>query len=567
MSERLKILGAAMGDCVHVAGLYNFLRLAEEQGYHTEFLGPAVELEQIVRAIREQRPDLVALGYRLTPESARRLLADLKRMLRDGGLDGVPMVFGGTPPVARVAEQSGLFEAVFDQTQGDEAVIAYLRGRSGNGPLGAGDLGPDAYPQTLVERVRAQAPHPIIRHHFGLPSLAETIAGVAELAEAKILDVISLGVDQNTQEHFFRPSEMDPREDGSGGVPVRTPDDFRRLYAASRRGNYPLLRSYSGTRDLLPMAELLRQTIDNAWGAIPLTWYSVLDGRSKRTLLETVREAQVLFAWHAHHGIPVESNESHHWSLRDAPDAVAVAMAFLAAYNAKQAGVSHYVAQYMFNTPPATSFAMDLAKMLAKAELIESLHDDRFTTLRETRAGLTSLPADLDVAKGHLATTTMLQMALRPQIIHVVAHCEADHAATPRDIIESVKIVRGAVRNAMRGMPDLTRDPAVQQRKEELLEDARVLLDAIGEIAHPSVDDPWADAATLARAVHAGLIDAPHLKNNPEAQGRVVTRMIGGACRAVDPVTGRPLNERERVARILDDWALGRTALAAAGGS
>ncbi len=41
MRERL-ILGAAIGDCVHVAGVVNFLNLAEQVGFRTVMLGPAV---------------------------------------------------------------------------------------------------------------------------------------------------------------------------------------------------------------------------------------------------------------------------------------------------------------------------------------------------------------------------------------------------------------------------------------------------------------------------------------------------------------------------------------------
>ncbi|HOJ22917.1 MAG TPA: methionine synthase, partial [Armatimonadota bacterium] len=89
--------------------------------------------------------------------------------------------------------------------------------------------------------------------------------------------------------------------------------------------------------------------------------------------------------WYAERGLPVEVNEAHHWSLREAHDAVAVAMAYLAAYNARSVGVRHYIAQYMFNTPAGTYAAMDLAKMLAKIELIESLHTEQFTTYRQVR--------------------------------------------------------------------------------------------------------------------------------------------------------------------------------------
>lgn len=548
--SRGKVLGAAIGDCVHVAGIYNFLRLADEQGYETVFLGPAVPLESLVAAIERERPNIVGISYRLTPEAARRLLGALKKMLQDANLASVAnprYIFGGTPPVARVAEEIGLFEQVFDGSAGDEATVRYLVGR---GTLG----GIKAYPQTLVERIRSIRPFPVIRHHFGLPSLEETIEGVRRLAEAQALDVISIGPDQNAQESFFRPEEMDPRQDGAGGVPVRTPEDFVAIYEASRRGNYPLLRSYSGTRDQIRMAEVLKATINLAWGAIPLMWYNVLDGRSSRPLAQSIREAQAAMEWHARQGIPVEVNEAHHWSLRDAPDSVAVAMAFLAAYSAKKAGVSDYIAQFMFNTPPATSPAMDLAKMLAKLDLISSLEDEGFRVWRETRTGLLSYPTDMAVAKGQLASSVLLQMAVQPHIVHVVAHTEANHAARPEDIEEAVKIARGAIRAALMGLPDVRETSLVMRRKQELISDARVILDAIRKVApSESGEDPWACPATLCRAVELGILDAPHLKGNSVARGSIVTRMVGGACRTWDPSAGRALPEAERLARPLDD--------------
>ena len=51
-----KILGASLGNCVHVAGILNFLKLAEHYGYETLFLGPAVSLERLNEAIREYNP-------------------------------------------------------------------------------------------------------------------------------------------------------------------------------------------------------------------------------------------------------------------------------------------------------------------------------------------------------------------------------------------------------------------------------------------------------------------------------------------------------------------------------
>lgn len=541
--KKQKILGAAVGDCVHVAGVVQFLRLAQDEGFDTEFLGPAVTPAELVDAVLEYDPDIVAVGYRLTPEAGRRVLEEILERLDRAGLQDKRLIFGGTEPVCRVAEELGRFEQVFSPAAGAEEVIAYLRGHSVQ--EGARD-----YPATLAERIAWKYPYPVIRHHFGLPDYEATVAGVAVIAESGALDVISLGVDQNTQEHFFRPDEMDPQQHGAGGVPVRSREEFRRLYEASRRGNFPLMRSYSGTRDILQMAEVLHQEINNAWCAIPLTWYSVLDGRSKRPLLDTVREAQEVLAWHGQRGIPVEMNESHHWSLRDAPDTVAVAMAFLAAYNAKAMGVRHYIQQMMFNNPPGTSPVMDLAKMLAKLDLVEELEDSGFTVWRETRGGLSSYPADLDMAKGHLAASVMLQMALKPQIVHVVGYTEAHHAAEAHEVVASCRIARRVIENCLQGLPDMTLDPRVQDRRRELVAETRLLLDAIADLAPPGTEDPWADPVTIERAVTTGLIDAPHLRNNPAARGTVVTRMVNGACVAVDPTTGLALTEEERISRL-----------------
>ena len=89
-------------------------------------------------------------------------------------------------------------------------------------------------------------------------------------------------------------------------MPLRHPQDLYDLYQASRCGNYPLLRIYSGTRDLLQWAELAVDSINNAWGAIPLCWYSELDGRSDRPLAAALAENLAAMAWYAERGLPVE---------------------------------------------------------------------------------------------------------------------------------------------------------------------------------------------------------------------------------------------------------------------
>jgi hypothetical protein len=552
------VIAGAVGECVHVAGVLNFLRLAEVAGWRVVFLGPAVSVEGLLEAARLEKADgstelaevLVGVSYRLTPETGEQLLAEFAEEADELRAAGVRFAFGGTPPVAERARAIGFFERVFDGSEPTEAVLAYLKGQSRAEPTEAD------FPQTTVERIAWKAPFPIIRHHFGLPTMEATREGIAHIAEAQVIDVVSLGIDQDAQANFFHPERQNPRRRGAGGVPVRTPEDYRALHEASRRGNFPLLRTYSGTDDFIRLAEMYMETINIAWCAIPIFWFNQMDGRGPWGLEESIREHQKVMAWYGERNVPVELNEPHHWGMRDAPDVVFVVSAYLSAYNACAFGVRDYIAQMMFNSPPGLSDAMDLAKMLACLEIIAPLSPEgrgaggegAFRIWRQTRTGLLSYPLDPDAARAHLSASVYLQMALRPHIVHVVGHTEAHHAATADDVIGACKLARRAIENALRGQPDMTADPAVQERKEELIREARVTLEAIRCLAEPGVADPLVDPATLARAVTTGLLDAPHLRNNPFARGQIVTRIDArGACVVVDPATGRALSEQERI--------------------
>lgn len=540
-----KILGACIGSCVHIAGILNFLNIAKNSDYETRFLGSALSIDDIISEIDEYSPNIAALSYRLSPESIMDIFDELKAKINEMPmLKNIEFILGTTRPVAEIAERTGIFTKIFTGEESSGEVEAYLKKTEITKTLAEP-------PGNLIERVKYKQPYPLIRHHFGRPELKETLDGIKIIANSGLLDIISIGPDQNTQEFFFHPEKMDPKQDGAGGVPIRSEEDLKKLYKASRTGNYPLLRCYSGTNDILKMARVLHNNINNAWCAIPLFWYNELDNRSNRKLLESIAENQSVMKWHGANGIPVEVNESHHWSLRYAPDAIAVAAAYLAAYNAKKMGVETYVSQYMFNTPPETSFTMDLAKMLAKIELIESLHDDSFRTIRETRAGLFSYPADLDRSKGQLASSTMLQMQLDPQIVHIVGYCEADHAAGPDDIIESTKIAERVIDNCIYGCPDMKKDKNVQERKEELLDESKTVLDRIRSLdTKNAFEDPLISPQILAAAVNSGILDAPHLSGAEAAKGAILAIFIDGknlsANKSLEPIT-----EKERLDRLL----------------
>ena len=544
MKEKKLILGCALGNCVHIGGLNHFLSIAEEEGFTTYSLGPAVKVSRLVSEIERLKPAIVAVSYRLTPEVAETLFDELIKEVKGKNIVDVKFIFGGTPSVAKVAVKKSFFEKVFDGTENIDSIREYLRGTSGE------DI-KQTYPQTLIERIQNRYPFPILRHHFGRPTLIETIEGVKKIAEAKVVDVISLGTDQNAQEYFFKPELMKKELDGAGGVPVRTQEDLKKIYEASRTGNFPLMRCYSGTNDLMKWAKMSIETINNAWAAIPLTWYSVMDGRSERTLKEAISENQQVMKYYAEQGIPVEVNESHQWSLRDAHDSLAVAMAYIAAYNAKKIGVKHYVSQYMFNTPPGTSPRMDIAKMKAKDEMINSLSSDNFKVFREVRAGIAHFSPNPEIAKGQLAASSMVSLWLKPHILHVVAYCEGDHAVYPEELIESCNIVYGVIRNVIKDLPEIDADEKILNRKNELIEEAETLIDAIIKFGREKSDDPLTDASVIAEAIKIGILDTPHFRGNKHLCGKIKTNLINGAWYAVNPETGEILTEEKRLKQIM----------------
>lgn len=534
-------LGASIGNCVHVAGAIHFLDLAEREGYETLFLGPAVSVECLFQMIFRYRPSLVAIGYRLTPENVIPLLDAIKERIPEIHWK-ISWVFGGTKPVADCAKKYPFFDFISDGYDDIGDSLRFLRGEDGK-------AAEDAFGATFCQRLKKSYPYPLLRHHFGRPSVKETVDGVREIAEAKVLDVISLGPDQNAQQYFFHPEKMHHEFDGAGGVPLRSREDFLRIRQAANHGNHPLLRCYSGTEDVLAYGKLLLETINNAWAAIPLCWYNELDGRGSRTVETSMREAQELIRYHARRGIPVELNEPHHWGLRDAHDVIPVTMAYISAYNAKKLGVHDYIAQYMFNNPSGLSFSMDFAKILAMVELTETLQDEDFRIYRETRAGLGLFHPDPAIAKGQLASSTFLQMALRPHIVHVVGYCEADHAAHAEEVIESCRIVRGVIRGVLHENFSIETDPAIRERKEELLQEAKYLL-AFLKDRYDWSEDPLADPDVLCDAIRNGYLDAVHIMHGEKFHGDLKTRLIHGKCLSVSPENGQPQTERERLARL-----------------
>jgi len=536
----MKAILATIGNCVHVQGIKNFEKLLNKNGIETEFIGVCVDLDKLTKIIDEKHPDIVGLSYRLDPENARIIFKKLNDSLKEIK-NKSKLYFGGTPAVCKIAEETGIFDGIFRGTESEDEIINKIFKKIGEKKV-------IEYPNNLVERIEKSYPLPLIRHHFGLPSLEKTIEGVKEIANNKIVDIISIGPDQIAQECFFNPEKICKELRGSGGVPLRKKEDLNRIYDASRTGNYPLLRCYAGTNYLIKWGEMLKDTINNAWGAIPIFWYSELDGRSKRNLVSAIRENQNAIQWHAKNDIPIEINDSHQWALRKTTDSIEVASAYIATYNARHLGVKHYIQQFMMNVPPEISPEMDIAKMLAKLEIISNLSNENFHIIRMIRTGLASLSVDPDVAKGELASSITLGMYLNPHIVHVVGYSEAYNVATPEVVIESSKISRGVIKNCLKGLPDISENKKILRRKNQILEDTKIILEKIKSLDENN--NSFVNPYTLSKAVEIGLLDAENLKGFSPAKGNIKTSVIDGVVQCLDSKTGEVISEKERIERL-----------------
>ena len=95
------VVAGALGECAHVAGVINFLRLAEVAGWRTVFLGPAVSIDVFLDAVRGATADgstalaevLVGVSYQLTPETGEHLLGEFAEAADDLQDAGVRFVF------------------------------------------------------------------------------------------------------------------------------------------------------------------------------------------------------------------------------------------------------------------------------------------------------------------------------------------------------------------------------------------------------------------------------------------------------------------------------------------
>jgi uncharacterized protein (TIGR01319 family) len=623
--KKRRVLAGSIGDCVHSLGVESFAEWMEDrgEGFMAVKLGPAVPISDVVNKIRESRPEIVAISMRLGDLHVDKLISEFIEKIAQYRLlpreSGIRYAFGGLRPAANlvramtglpveedkfsppedrhydldeIAENygdidafQGFFNLIVDDFITMEELEAFAQGTSV-----VAEKEQVEWADSLLERiqqVRERENRPIIRAHIGIAadSIEPTVEGVQKLAEAQCLEIVSLAPDQPAQEYLakFVRGEEDPEKylKGQGGVPIRSKEDLQRLKEATRRGNYPMTRIYSGTDELVELAKLYESSFRMPFPAVPIFFYNEMDGRGPISIRGSFDEHFEVMRWWAAIDKPVEINDPHQWQLRNSTDDLLVADHTIAGVVALKTGIRQYVMQMMYDLPPGTSGLNDLAKFQAAYELLEPLirHFD-FHIIKETRGGLSDFPPNLDKAKGHLAVSTYWQMYMEPDIVHVVSFSEAHHEAKAEDVIESCDIVKQVFEDFCRDdKPDIWHDPRLMGRKRRLKlgamynllhlallggyegpvnldnffqwavspEEAQqrdhprewqrnyetMLLSFVDEASYPTGQCGMVSADTLDLALQVGLFQAPQitvLDRRYEMVGKCRTKIVDGGC-------------------------------------
>lgn len=410
----------------------------------------------------------------------------------------------------------------------------------------------------LVDRLadhRKRSDLPLTRAHVGPyaqereKAVSEFEAWCRQLAKTGYLDICSIGSSQLTQSRFDEDWSGLPN---GGGVPIQTPDEYRRIYEACRP---MLVRTYSGTKNVDKLAIIHEETLNIAWHALSLWWFNQLDGRGENDLLTNLKQHCATLRYIASTQKPFEPNTPHHFAFRGSDDVTYIVSAVLAAQTAKHHGINDFVLQVMLNTPRSTWGIVDLAKARAILELIRPLCDDSFRLYLQPRAGLDYFAPDETLAKIQLASVSMLMddiepdIGFSPDIVHVVSYSEALYLATPAVIDESIKITLGAIRH-YRSLKKAQKvdqerfEEDIVARTKTFVDEAKIVLEGIKR----SIDEPYTPEG-LYEIFSNGFLPTPYLWGNVAEYPNATafgSRMVDGSTVLCDDA-GKIVDAQRRV--------------------
>lgn len=528
-----RILITTLADDPHTQGLFNFTRIAREADFDVLSLPPGATVEDILKNIQKHDPEFIGFSYRLSPEIGLSEMSLIIHRICENNLlirsDGEKrrIAFAGLPAtVDRVIislsdynitgikqceeplDSVGIvldYLGVYDERR--EKILKSAKERFTSmkiqeldslSELVAGDISiepplnipSEEAKKSYTKRIREVWPQrPIIRTHYGEPgeTIAPTVTGIEKIAEAGVVDEISLGSSDLSQRYYNEPDKWAGKKN-DGGVPYRNIQDLILLREAARRGNYPSVKPYAHVTGMESFVDecIKAGMLTGSHQAVPLFWFNKLDGRGHSDVSESIKEHIRTVKKLTAYNIPVEMNDPNHWSSRWASDAIVVADYGLIASVMIACGVSDMVLQMQFNKPKETGDYGDIAKFLAARELVQNLmpSDMAVNIWIEARTGIEHFKPDLNIARKQLARSTILQMLLNPHALHLVSYCEALYAAKPEDIIQSSGIIRKAVKLYHKNKEDLQKYiniPEIQERKEYLLKESLFLLKKIAK--------------------------------------------------------------------------------------
>ncbi|MBO4662507.1 MAG: hypothetical protein J5630_07390 [Bacteroidaceae bacterium] len=415
---------------------------------------------------------------------------------------------------------------------------------------------------SYVDRLNyARSKHslPIIRTHSGpynpnrMEALKEYSSWCRDLAQSKLLDVLSIGSSQLTQSNFGEDWEGKPN---GGGVPVNSEAEYRVIKEEAKP---MLVRTYSGTKDVPGLARIHERCLNISWHALSFWWFDELDGRGHNSLLDNLKEHFEAVRWIVTSGKPVEPNVPHHFAFRGADDITYIITGYLAAKACKKMGVKHLILQNMLNTPKYTTGVQDLAKGRTMLKLVRELEDDTFHVSLQSRAGLDYFAPDLEEAKIQLAAVTCLMDDLEPEnenspeIIHVVNYSEAVRLATPPIIKDSIKITLCALHEyrmarAMGKIPNMKYDSEVKEREDALYAEAKEAI-LMMEKAIPNLYTPEG----FYKVFVEGFLPVPYLMDQNRKFPKATmwhTAIKDGGIKVVDD-DGKVIYTTERYRKII----------------
>lgn len=595
----------------HTEGLHNAGKIAALGGVQNIILPPSLDYKAFYDAINKYKPHFIGLSYRQNENVAVEELFKVINYFATTGLvkdtDDVKIQFAGLPKTIEVlkdkihelplkvylCEASSIVldritETVdyFEITQDREKIINSIyeelvpKGIEIFDQLADEAVRNDDYknePPLPIPSAKAcndyitrinESEFPVLRSHFGIPhhTIIPTVEGIRELAEARVLDEISLGSSDLSQRYFGHP-EMFETLKNDGGVPYKDFSDLVALYQASRHGNFPGVKPYCHVTNLVEFVDQCIEAgmLKGVHQAVPLYWFNELDGRGSAVVRDSVKEHFAAVRKLAQCGIPVEMNDPNQWSSRLAHDTVIVTSYALISAVMTMCGVDNMVLQMQFNKPKETGDYADLAKMSAGLEMARKISLGRknpASIFRETRTGIESLSADMNLAKWQLARSTFLQMCMNPHIIHIVSYCEANYAARPADIIDSSKLIRRAVRIFRANQEDIMKEinnPIVKERKEYLINESSYLVNEIAKLNPKYQHSPIENIAqyvgdenVIASSIEKKFMSAPGIVN-PKYKGDFITKpMKYGMINLVDDYNNpRIVTEKDRIRNII----------------